>query len=288
MSYLVCQKCGGYYELQGDESPEDFVSCHCGGQLIYVESLNSRPRVNPKKFYTAISVFILITVLAAAYMGYYMPEVSESAASGPSVLATDNRGTITKETFTSLNTSESSSAADKKTIAVITGMHPREKLSQKTVDDAINQYSLPANYEIIHYQVNVTSNPDNYVVGRSNGEGLVASYIISDIKKSNVDVVIICHDHAPGYGNGYYVATPKMDAPSVAMGELIEKNLPEFTYYRATVGAEHGSSTLTVSYPLANAGIRTLVYEMPEWASYSQAFQENKKLISNCFQGISS
>ncbi|BDZ68667.1 hypothetical protein GCM10025860_21150 [Methanobacterium ferruginis] len=96
-----------------------------------MESLNSRPRVNPKKFYTAISVFILITVLAAAYMGYYMPEVSESAASGPSVLATDNRGTITKETFTSLNTSESSSAADKKTIAVITGMHPRKNYPKK-------------------------------------------------------------------------------------------------------------------------------------------------------------
>lgn len=31
--YLVCEKCGGYYELQSGESPEDFVACECGGKL---------------------------------------------------------------------------------------------------------------------------------------------------------------------------------------------------------------------------------------------------------------
>ena len=77
-----------------------------------------------------------------------------------------------------------------------------------------------------------------------------------------------------------------MDSPSVAIGETVEKNLPEFTYYRATAHSEHGSSTYTVSNPLATAGIRTVVYEMPEWATYNQAFQETKKLIGTCFQVI--
>lgn len=32
--FLVCSKCGGYYELQTGESPEDFsLECDCGGQL---------------------------------------------------------------------------------------------------------------------------------------------------------------------------------------------------------------------------------------------------------------
>lgn len=32
--FLVCDKCGGYYELQKGESPEDFsVECDCGGHL---------------------------------------------------------------------------------------------------------------------------------------------------------------------------------------------------------------------------------------------------------------
>lgn len=33
MGYLKCDKCDGYYKLQEGESPEDFVSCECGGKL---------------------------------------------------------------------------------------------------------------------------------------------------------------------------------------------------------------------------------------------------------------
>lgn len=41
MGYLICDKCGEYYELQEGESPEDFdLTCECGGKLVYHESLN--------------------------------------------------------------------------------------------------------------------------------------------------------------------------------------------------------------------------------------------------------
>ncbi len=284
MPYLICKRCGGYYELQENESPDDFESCHCGGQLVYSKTRN-KPKMSRIKFYSILSAIIILTILGASYIAFFMPNLGDISGSSPTVLASDSRGIITKEVITPAN-GTSNGSTNKKTIAIITGMHPREKLSIKTANDVINQYRLSSNQEIVHYAVNVTSNPENYVTGRSNGEGLVSQYIIPDIKKSNIDLVIICHDHGPGYGKGYYVATPKMDSPSVAIGELIDKNLPEFTYYRSTPGAEHGSSTLTVSYPLASAGIRTVVYEMPEWASYNQAYQETKKLVETCFQGI--
>lgn len=35
MGYLQCKKCGGYYELQEGESPEDYDVCYCGGELEY-------------------------------------------------------------------------------------------------------------------------------------------------------------------------------------------------------------------------------------------------------------
>lgn len=35
MGYLECQKCGGIYELQEGESPEDYDVCHCGGVIEY-------------------------------------------------------------------------------------------------------------------------------------------------------------------------------------------------------------------------------------------------------------
>lgn len=40
MSYLVCEKCGGYYKLKPGESGSDFDKCNCGGKLKIVESLN--------------------------------------------------------------------------------------------------------------------------------------------------------------------------------------------------------------------------------------------------------
>ncbi len=40
MPYLVCKKCGGYYQLQEGESPDDFYDkCNCGGDLEYRVSL---------------------------------------------------------------------------------------------------------------------------------------------------------------------------------------------------------------------------------------------------------
>jgi hypothetical protein len=42
MAFLICDKCGGYYELQEVESPEDFSdTCECGGKLRHQENINS-------------------------------------------------------------------------------------------------------------------------------------------------------------------------------------------------------------------------------------------------------
>ena len=40
MGFLVCEKCGGYYKLQEDESPESFDYCKCGGELIYYKHIH--------------------------------------------------------------------------------------------------------------------------------------------------------------------------------------------------------------------------------------------------------
>ena len=45
MSYIVCERCNGYYELQKGESPEDFDRCQCGGKLKYVkENIQEKPK----------------------------------------------------------------------------------------------------------------------------------------------------------------------------------------------------------------------------------------------------
>ena len=51
--YLVCNKCGGYYELQEGESWKDFdTECRCGGQLVQnnTNSLDSHEYLSEEQY----------------------------------------------------------------------------------------------------------------------------------------------------------------------------------------------------------------------------------------------
>lgn len=48
--YLICDRCNGYYELQNDESPDDFINvCNCGGKLVYSKNLQKIKHDNDHK-----------------------------------------------------------------------------------------------------------------------------------------------------------------------------------------------------------------------------------------------
>ena len=40
MGYLVCEKCGGYYELKEGEAIDDFEGCQCGGKFKFVKTID--------------------------------------------------------------------------------------------------------------------------------------------------------------------------------------------------------------------------------------------------------
>ena len=91
----------------------------------------------------------------------------------------------------------------------------------------------------------------------------------------------------PGYGTGFYLATPKMDAGSVDLAEKVTNILPDFNYYRATSSMEPGTSTLSFTGPVADAGYRTLVYEIPDLATNQDAQEKTKELIGAIFSSLS-
>ena len=281
MSYLICRRCGGYYKLEWDESAQDFVSCECGGELVYTENIIYRPSSNNKRSLLILTLVMVIIVLGAGFLAAFIPNSGGTSSSNPSLFASDSQGLVTKEVY-----SASNSSVNKKSIAIITGMHPREKISHIAVADVIKTYSLSTNQEIVHYDINVTDQPDDFYIGRNNGEELAARYILPDILKSHVNLVIICHDHAPWYGQGYYIATPKMDPASVQLAESINQTLNGFNYYKVSTNREHSSSAIRLSNPLASAGFPTFVYEIPESATYTQASQETQNLIKEIFSMI--
>ena len=150
-----------------------------------------------------------------------------------------------------------------KCIALITGIHPREKLSIDPEIEAAKQFGND-DVKIIHYKVTVTQNPEDYNEGRANGESLVHDYVNPHVTTSDADAVIISHSHNPTYGEGFYLATPEMDSASVDIAKKISE-ISDFNYYPVTGNETYKStSAVLVSKPIAQAGYPTFVYEIPE------------------------
>lgn len=196
-------------------------------------------------------------------------------------LGSDNKGFVTKTIY-------DHSGSSTKKIAIVTGMHPREISAKMVVPEVITDYAKSHKVEVVSYQVTVTANPDIFVTGRHNGESLVAKYVIPDIKKSNYELVIICHNHEKGYGNdSYYIATPTMDSQSITLAESVHNLLPDFNYYQRDADSKAQSSSITtVDDPIVATGTPVFVYEIPEWLDNSNVYSNSNKLIDACFKSI--
>lgn len=211
---------------------------------------------------------ILLFILVFLVVVFLWANISEQ-----SQLSSDNRGSVTKDVYSHYGTPTVR-------IAVITGMHPREELAGKMVPQAIKLFALLNRVEVADYHVMVEDQPDNFTIGRNNGEALVAQYAIPDIIKSNYQLVIVSHDHEQGYGEGYYIATPTHDTKSVSIGEAVHQILSYFNFYPGSSNTKAQASSITVvDYPLTNAGIPVLVYEMPEWNNFFEAMYHTYKLM---------
>jgi hypothetical protein len=301
MSYLVCEKCGRYYELQQDENHDDFESCWCDGNLIYFKNLDRyikkpsesniynesffKNKKSKKKKFLLFSVLVIFIFLFTIILEPNNSVLtSHFSGANSNFLGVDSRGYVTKNVYTA----PFPVSGEKKVIAIVTGIHPREKLSKSVVNNVINEYPLSSNEEIVHYDIKVISNPENFFKGRTNGEGLAAQYILPDILKSQDDLVIICHDHEIGYGEGFFIATPRMDEKSVELARNVKHSLSNFSYYLSKPHTRHGSSTMIFSWPLASAGYKTFVYEIPENVNYWDGYINSHNLISTSFQKIGS
>ena len=173
------------------------------------------------------------------------------------VIGNNSLGTVEKITYGNMSANNS--------IALITGIHPRETLSLDPETKAAKEYvDGRDDVKIIHYQVNVTKDPKNYKKGRANGESLVHDFVNPDVTSSDADCVIISHSHVEWYGEGFYLATPEMDNASVKIAKKINKT-SDFGYYPRTGNESYKStSAVLVSKPIAQAGYPTFVYEIPE------------------------
>lgn len=174
------------------------------------------------------------------------------------------------------------------TIVLVTGIHPREKLAIDPEIDSANQFaSNNRNVKVINYNVKVTKDADDYSKSRYNGEHLVNQYVVPDINNTDADVVIISHSHIPTYGEGYYIATPAMDSASVNLAHSINNSNIDFNYYSTQKTENYKSTSIELtSKPIADAGYKTLVYEIPENITEQDSTNRTYDLINKCYEII--
>ena len=200
---------------------------------------------------------ILILVLLVSISFIIFNEDYQLEHAQYKVIGNTSLGTVEKVVYGNQNSDKS--------IALITGIHPRETLA--IVPEIISAQQYVKNHDdvkIIHYKVNVTKDPTDYKKGRANGESLVHDYVNPDVTQSDADCVIISHSHIKNYGQGFYVATPEMDNASATIGYKINET-SDFNYYPKTGNETYKStSAVLVSKPIAQAGYPTFVYEIPE------------------------
>ena len=219
----------------------------------------------------------LILIILVIFLGIYLfVELSYET----SEIGSESIGYVVKDKY-----SYHSNPSNK--IAIVSGMHPRETLSSQVLPVVTKIYAVLNNVEIVNYRVTVLDNPEDFVISRNNGEKLVRNYVVNDIAKSNFDLVIIGHDHEEGYGDGFYIATPSMDAKSVALATKVMKDLPNFNYYKRNVSIPPQSSSIRmVNDPIVATGTPLFVYEIPEWLGFFEAFIESYRLIDASFRNV--
>ena len=221
-----------------------------------------------------ISLIIIIVILIAV-LGLFMYSEGSSELIGENDL-----GSVYKITY---GHSQDPSVE----IGIVSGMHSRE-LNHKYVLPLVSKLFafLNPDVKIVNYVVNVTDHPEDFNIGRANGESLVHDYVVKDVAKEDLDLVIIGHDHEPTYGDGYYIATPTMDNASVKLARKVTKDVG-FNYYKRNASQPSKSTSIVnVDNPIVETGTRVFVYEIPEVDDKVTAFKQSYKLVNASYNRL--
>jgi hypothetical protein len=128
-----------------------------------------------------IFIITLIVIVAALLVGF----IYSGGTSEP--VGENSLGYITKINYTHTDNPTVK-------IAVVSGMHSREKLHKFILPLVCRYFAFTHNdAEVVNYYVQVTDSPEDFNRGRANGESLVHDYVVDEVAKSDPDLVIIGH-----------------------------------------------------------------------------------------------
>jgi len=167
--------------------------------------------------------------------------------------------------------------ASSQTIAIITGVHPREYQFHNAVRKALASKSGTLSKRYVLYIVHVTKNPMNYNKGRMNGQILANKYVVPDVKRVKPKLVIDIHENnwkSSGYKYGRFIDPISKTWITKNYANRLASKLSLKVYN------PKGTSPKYVTNPISKSGIPTLVYETYKKDSYSKKLYDASRFIS--------
>ncbi|BDH79435.1 MAG TPA: hypothetical protein GXX31_01475 [Methanothermobacter sp.] len=160
-------------------------------------------------------------------------------------------------------------------VAYIVGVHPHESQAHEAIIKAIRQEdkSLKKCYYI--YKVNVTRNPNDYEEGRLNGQLLAREYVIPDIERMSIKLVIDVHSNVGRYDERRFLFIPYPSDKTRKIANMITDRIGWLQLYEPP----NPTSPEYVTIPLIKRGIPAIVYETYAYETPEQTFKQAKELI---------
>lgn len=186
------------------------------------------------------------------------------------ILGNKSYGWAEKEVYGNQNSEE--------TIAIITGVHPRESEFHNATAAALKDKSRFLSKKYILYQIHITKSPLHFTIGRMNGQLVANKIVVPDVIKTKPQLVVDIHEDLwkeTGYKYPRFIYPISKDKETINYLKNITQKMPFLKIY-----SPGGSSPLYVTKPISNAGIRAMVYETYKKDSYDKKYSDASQFIN--------
>ena len=214
------------------------------------------------KAWILILTFIIAGVLS--FLIFYQP--SEKA--GEIIIGENEYGKVIREgPFGDPNSPDR--------IAYIVGVHPQESQAHEAITKAMmrEDKSLRKCYYI--YRVNVTKNPEDYEEGRLNGQLLAREYVVPDIERMSIKLVVDVHSNVGHYEERRFLFVPYHSDETRRIANIIDDRIGWLKVYEPP----NPTSPEYVTIPLIKRGIPAIVYETCTYETPEQTFKQAMELV---------
>lgn len=219
--------------------------------------------------YEKIIIAIIFLILAASIVKVSLNTVPIENKTSGVFLGNETYGWAEKEAYGNQDSNE--------TIAIITGVHPRESEFHNATTAALKDKTRSLSKKYVLYKIHVTKNPLHFTIGRMNGQLIANKIVVPDIIKTDPELVVDIHEDLGkevGYKYSRFIYPVSKDEETINYVNNITQKIPFLKRY-----SPGGSSPLYVTKPLARKGINTIVYETYKEDPYPQKYSDASQFI---------